>query len=115
MRVLAFNHFNIRAPRPVLEDVKNFYLEVIGLTEGFRPEVPIHGHWLYLADLPVLGLMGWNVIAETPKYEKGYLDHVAFSCDGLEEFIHKLKNLDVLYRWQSFYPARSNRSCRKRP
>ena len=44
MGVLAFNHFNIRAPKPVFEDVKNFYLDVIGLTEGFRPEVPIHGY-----------------------------------------------------------------------
>ena len=96
MGVLAFNHFNIRAPKPVLEDVKHFYLEVIGLSEGFRPDVPIHGYWLYLEDLPVLHLMEWNDFAETPKYEKGYLDHVAFSCDGLEEVIKKLKNLDVL-------------------
>ena len=102
MGVLAFNHFNIRAPKPLLEDVKNFYLEVIGLTEGFRPDVPIHGYWLYLEDLPVLHLMEWNVIAETPKYEKGYLDHVAFSCNGLEEFITKLKNLDVLYKRRDF-------------
>ena len=102
MGVLAFNHFNIRAPKPVLEDVKNFYLDVIGLTEGFRPDVPIHGYWLYLEDLPVLHLMEWNVIAETPKCEKGYLDHVAFSCDGLEEFINKLKNLDVLYTRRDF-------------
>ena len=82
MGVLAFNHFNIRAPKPVLEDVKNFYLEVIGLTEGFRPDLPIHGYWLYLEDLPVLHLVEWNVIAGAPKYEKGCLDHVAFSCDG---------------------------------
>ena len=102
MGVLAFNHFNIRAPRPVLEDVRNFYLEVIGLTEGFRPDLPIHGYWLYLEDSPVLHLMEWNVIAETPKCEKGYLDHVAFSCVGLEAFINKLKNLHVLYTRRDF-------------
>ena len=86
----------------MLEDVKNFYLEVIGLTEGFRPDVPIHGYWLYLEDLPVLHLMEWNVIAETPKYERGYLDHVAFSFCGLEKFIQTLKNLDVLYTRRDF-------------
>ena len=59
--------------------------------------MPIHGHWLYLADLPVLRLMGWNVIAETPKYDKGHIDLVAFSCDGLEGFINKRKDLNVLY------------------
>lgn len=102
MGVLAFNHINIRAPRPVLEEVRNFYLEVIGLTEGFRPEVPIHGYWLYLGDLPVLHLMEWSDITEPPTFERGYLDHVAFSCDGLEDFINKLKNLDVVYTRRDF-------------
>ena len=102
MSVLAFNHFNIRAPRPLLEAVKQFYLEVIGLTEGFRPDVPIHGYWLYLEDLPVLHLMEWLDIAKAPKYEKGYLDHVAFSCDDLENFIIKLKNLEVAYTRRDF-------------
>jgi len=102
MGVLAFNHINIRAPRPVLEEVRNFYLEVIGLTEGFRPGVPIHGYWLYLGDLPVLHLMEWSDITEPPTFERGYLDHVAFSCDGLEDFINKLKNLDVVYTRRDF-------------
>ena len=102
MGVLAFNHINIRAPRPVLEDVRNFYLEVIGLTDGFRPDVPIHGYWLYLGDLPVLHLMEWSDITEPPTFERGYLDHVAFSCDGLEDFINKLKNLDVVYTRRDF-------------
>lgn len=102
MGVLAFNHINIRAPRPVLEEVRNFYLEVIGLTDGFRPDVPIHGYWLYLGDLPVLHLMEWSDITEPPTFERGYLDHVAFSCDGLEDFINKLKNLDVVYTRRDF-------------
>lgn len=102
MGVLAFNHINIRAPRPVLEEVRNFYLEVIGLTDGFRPDVPIHGYWLYLGDLPVLHLMEWGDITEPPTFERGYLDHVAFSCDGLEDFINKLKNLDVVYTRRDF-------------
>ena len=102
MSVLAFNHFKIRAPRPLLEAVKQFYLEVIGLTEGFRPDVPIQGYWLYLEDLPVWHLMEWLDIAKAPTFEKGYLDHVAFSCDDLENFIIKLKNLEVPYTRRDF-------------
>ena len=37
-----------------------------------------------------------------PKYEKGYLDHVAFSCDDLENFIIKLNNLGVAYTRRDF-------------
>ena len=36
MGVLAFNHFNIRAPKPLLEEVKTFYVDVVGLAAA-RP------------------------------------------------------------------------------
>ena len=96
MGVLAFNHFNIRAPRALLEEVKHFYLSVIGLEEGFRPAVPVHGYWLYLEELPVLHLMEWSGIDEPPPCERGYLDHVAFSCADLSGFIKKLDQLGCL-------------------
>ena len=54
MGVLAFNHFNIRAPKPLLEEVRTFYVDVVGLAEGFRPAVPVPGYWLYLEALPIL-------------------------------------------------------------
>ena len=102
MGVLGFSHFNIRAPKLLLEEVKTFYLEIIGLTEGFRPDAPIRGYWLYLGKLHVLHLMEWSDVSQPPKFERGYLDHIAFSCDGLEDFIAKLKNLDVSYARRDF-------------
>ena len=102
MGVLGFSHFNIRAPKLLLEEVKTFYLEIIGLTEGFRPDAPIHGYWLYLGKLHVLHLMEWSDVSQPSKFERGYLDHIAFSCDGLEDFIAKLKNLDVSYTRRDF-------------
>lgn len=105
MGVLAFNHFNIRAPRALLEEVKHFYLSVIGLEEGFRPAVPVHGYWLYLEELPVLHLMEWSGIDEPPPCERGYLDHVAFSCADLSGFIKKLDHLGVPYKRRDFASA----------
>jgi catechol-2,3-dioxygenase len=105
MGVLAFNHFNIRAPRALLEEVKHFYLSVIGLEEGFRPDVPVHGYWLYLEELPVLHLMEWSGIDEPPPCERGYLDHVAFSCADLSGFIKKLDQLGVPYKRRDFASA----------
>ena len=54
-----------------VERANELNLEVIGLTEGFRPDVPIHGYWLYLGDLPVLHLMEWSDITEPPTFERG--------------------------------------------
>jgi catechol-2,3-dioxygenase len=46
MPVRGFDHYNLRASRPVLEELKAFYCEVVGLTVGARPpyrtvEVPL--------------------------------------------------------------------------
>ena len=35
MGILAFNHFNIRAPRALLEEVKHFYRVSSALRKGF--------------------------------------------------------------------------------
>lgn len=105
MGVLAFNHFNIRAPREILEKVKDFYLNVIGLEEGSRPDVPVHGYWLYLDKLPVLHLMEWAGIEELPPFERGYLDHVAFSCTDLNGVTKKLHELGVTYKRRDFASA----------
>ena len=102
MGALAFNHFNIRAPKPLLEEVRTFYVDVVGLTEGFRPAAPVPGYWLYLEALPILHLMEWGDVIGTPARERGYLDHVAFACDDLEGFIAKLKTLDVGYTQRDF-------------
>ena len=77
-------------------------LRILGLTEGFRPDGPIHGYLMYLEDLPVLHLMEWNVIAEAQKNEKGYLDRVTFSRDGLEHFLYKLEILGGEYTRRYF-------------
>ena len=70
MGVLAFNHFNIRAPKPLLEEVRTFYVDVVGLAEGFRPAVPVPGYWLYLEALPILHLMEWGDVLGTPARER---------------------------------------------
>ena len=87
MAVVGFNHFNIRAPKSLMTETRDFYVEVIGLEEGFRPEFDFAGHWLYLGDLPVLHLMEWRDEDEAPSSGKPYLDHVAFTCEDLDQCI----------------------------
>jgi len=43
----GLNHVTVRAPRPLLDAVRNFYCDVLGLVEGDRPPFSGFGWWLY--------------------------------------------------------------------
>jgi hypothetical protein len=75
---------------------------VIGLVEGPRPDAPVAGYWLYLADVPVLHLMEWSDGPQSPDLERGYLDHIAFSCHDEMTFIDRFEQLSVPFRRREF-------------
>jgi glyoxylase I family protein len=99
MPATALNHFNLRAPQPLLRRLRDFYVGVVGLREGWRPPFDFAGHWLYLGDQAVLHLV------EDPPGARGAVpgasptfDHVAFTCSGLAEMEARLQRLGVVYR-----------------
>ena len=54
MKVIGLDHYNLCGPRDVLESMRDFYVEVLGLEVGYRPPFGSFGYWLYAADQPVL-------------------------------------------------------------
>jgi len=101
LSVLAFDHFNIRAPAPLLDTVRDFYLQVLGLTVGERPAVASHGYWLYLSGQPIVHLMEWSDAPDMGTLPTGYLDHVAFSCNDLDGMLERLERLGIKYSKRS--------------
>lgn len=99
MPALAFNHFNLRAPQPLLMRIRDFYIDVVGLREGWRPPFDFPGHWLYLGDQAVLHLVELppGSLGAAPGAASTF-DHVAFSCSGLAETEARLQRLGVAYR-----------------
>ncbi|TLY51951.1 MAG: diguanylate cyclase [Gammaproteobacteria bacterium] len=82
MAALGLNHYNIRAPRELLEKLRDFYCETVGLRVGARPAFRSHGYWLYAGDRDVLHLTQTREgetreISVTPTF-----DHVAFTCEN---------------------------------
>ena len=47
MRVTHIDHYNIRLRVADLKVIRDFYVEVLGLTEGARPKFDFPGYWLY--------------------------------------------------------------------
>lgn len=99
MNTISLNHFNITAPSELLEKVRDFYVEVLGLAVGERPNFRRKGFWLYAGGEPIVHLTtceGDDARADGAA-GPSFLDHVAFSCKGLPAMIERLKRLHIPY------------------
>ncbi len=97
MLTLGLNHYNLRAPRPLMEQLRRFYCDVVGLMPGERPPFASFGYWLYAGDQPVLHLS--ETRAGDPAVPAGAstFDHAAFSCCGRAEFERKLEQSGIAF------------------
>jgi catechol 2,3-dioxygenase-like lactoylglutathione lyase family enzyme len=96
--VRGLDHINLRAPADVIEQVRAFYIDVIGLREGPRPAFRSgsHGHWLYAGDTAVLHLsIGPRI--EPGDRPNGYFSHFALACSDLAAARERLDAAAVRY------------------
>ncbi|SEK67789.1 VOC family protein [Nitrosovibrio tenuis] len=98
MSAIGFNHYNLRAPRELLDELKTFYCEIVGLTQGQRPPFESFGYWLYAGDQCVLHL------SQTRPDEVRHIDvattfdHVAFTCTNRPEMEARLKHYNLPFK-----------------
>lgn len=99
MKTTGLHHFNITAPAELIEKVRDFYVEVLGLKVGERPAFRREGFWLYSHDAPIVHLTACDDRDKRAKGERGlnFFDHIAFSCEGLAGLIARLKRLKMAY------------------
>jgi len=93
---MRLEHYNICGPMPFLEEVRDFYVKVMGLTNGPRPETPVRGFWLYTGSRPVVHLAEDD--AKAMPVTPPHLDHIAFSCDDFEEVRRRLEREDLSHK-----------------
>ena len=97
MSVIGFDHYNLCAPRELLESLRHFYTEVVGLTDGYRPPFKSFGYWLYAGEHAVLHLSeAAQNSTPTPPGEPSF-NHAAFRCSGLQKFEKKLAQNGIDY------------------
>lgn len=81
MATLALDHINFRVPANLLESMKDFYVNVVGLCEGARPAFGTVGYWLYAGNHPVVHLSIYKTPTSIEPTAKNAIDHLAFRCD----------------------------------
>ena len=97
MPLIAFDHVNIRTVS--LERMVAWYEDVLGLRSGPRPEFPVPGAWLYLAETCVIHL----IEADPPPtlYTEGEslrMEHMAFRAEDMDAFVGKLEERSIAYK-----------------
>src|SRR6056300_1981582 len=98
--IKGINHYNLRAAPEVIEVLKDFYIEIVGLKLGKRPPFKNQGYWLYANQKDVLHLSFSknNVINELNV--SSTFDHMAFTAENESDFTNllKQKNIDFSVR-----------------
>jgi catechol 2,3-dioxygenase-like lactoylglutathione lyase family enzyme len=113
MGVSRLEHVNIRCNR--LAATRAFYIDIVGLSEGARPDFPFRGAWLYCGDTAVVHLVeaadhpgSWTGTLErevgprasdtTPGLDTGAFDHVAFRATDFNGMKAKLTAAGIGFR-----------------
>lgn len=105
MGVLALEHVTIRCAQ--LQRTRDFYVEVMGLSDGARPNFPFRGHWLYLGGVPVVHLVeasdkaaswGGEIVSPDAANGTGSFDHLAFRGDDANAMKDRLQKAGMRFR-----------------
>jgi catechol 2,3-dioxygenase-like lactoylglutathione lyase family enzyme len=86
------NHFTVLTND--LDATKAFYIDLLGLREGFRPDLGFAGVWLYVGDQAILHVVAGRGVPSNPR---GAIDHMAFSARDLVAVTAQLKQRGIDY------------------
>ncbi len=98
--ILSINHIQLVAEKDLVIQLRDFYCDVVGLTEGFRPAFERFGFWLSIGDKDVLHLI-------TPKegdgrsLQKSSFDHIPFKTANYQDVLKKLQSLGIPFEEKS--------------
>jgi len=91
--VLAFDHVNLRTPR--LDQMVQWYGDILGLLPGKRADFDFPGAWLYLGDQALVHLV---CVDGTPQAGGDLtMEHFALRARGLQAFTDKLDDRGIAY------------------
>jgi catechol 2,3-dioxygenase-like lactoylglutathione lyase family enzyme len=98
MPLLKLEHYLVLSDD--IDRTRDFYRDVLGMREGFRPKLDFAGYWLYVGDVPSIHIGEWKSYAvwtkeagipiSTRAASTGAVDHIAFNASGFDEMRARL-------------------------
>ena len=109
MLINSLDHCSIRTTK--LQETRDFFVDILGLEDGKRPDFPFPGAWLYTDSTAVIHLIGVDAddpsglqryvggeISSEALQGSGAFDHIAFRANDPSVLIDRLKKIDYAYR-----------------
>ena len=109
MLINSLDHCSIRTTK--LQETRQFFVDILGLEDGKRPDFPFPGAWLYTDSTAVIHLIGVDPddpsglqryvggeIGSEALQGSGAFDHIAFRANDPSVLIERLKKTDYAYR-----------------
>ena len=93
--ISGLNHYNLRSEAKMMEKLKSFYIEIVGLELGVRPPFQSNGYWLNVSGKDILHLSETKKNGNNPANKKNTFDHMAFSAQDKEKFIKILREKNI--------------------
>lgn len=98
MSIDHLNHINLRSKD--IHETRDFYRDVLGLVEGFRPDFAAFGYWMYAGESAVVHISHCEPESEPRTNPKGMahgLDHFALWAEGLNDQLKVLEGRGIKY------------------
>jgi catechol 2,3-dioxygenase-like lactoylglutathione lyase family enzyme len=92
--IRGLDHINIGTSR--LAETTAFFRDILGLTEGWRPDFPFDGVWLYAGDTAVVHLV--KLDAPRGPSRAAAMDHAAFRIEDFDACRGRLDAAAIPYR-----------------
>lgn len=93
MRIVAVHHINVATTK--LEETRAFFVDVLGLVEGPRPDFASAGYWLYAQGVPIVHMQ--RSAAPVGPSELSALNHAAFQVADFDAAIARLAQHSVSF------------------
>lgn len=91
-----------------IDATRDFYVNALGMQNGFRPPLGFPGHWVYLGDVPVVHIAEWGTYTTRSESRgihvtqrakgTGPVDHIAFAAEDWDGVLDRLKQHGVNVR-----------------
>jgi catechol 2,3-dioxygenase-like lactoylglutathione lyase family enzyme len=105
MALTELNHVTVRTRR--MEATRDFYVTVLGMSVGARPDLGFPGYWLYVGKTPVVHLVPESAgIGAGPGEDTGNFDHVAFLAQDYDATCQHFRRLGLEFRENDVPQAR---------